>query len=210
MAQIEGYPRFSAAEHPGPHSPQNEGRPAVVAEGQQPLGLSLGALPLLIELDGGAGPHGIAPHKAQGQGGGTGAVHPEQGCHDGMEQPPQAPGQTQFHHQRGQHEEGEQGGDHHVGAQGHTLPHRGGGLGGPGDERQGGAQQPQPHQRRAQPGLCQQTAHRPTSQEKTVTEAYVPQKKNLPVPRDGGRKKERFLWNSCARWTARRGPSAIG
>ena len=76
MGQIEEQPRRPAAEHPRPHRPQDEGGAAVVAEGQEPLRLGAGALAALVELDGGAGPHRIAPHRPQGQGGGAGPVHP--------------------------------------------------------------------------------------------------------------------------------------
>ena len=64
VGQIEEQPRRPAAEHPRPHRPQDEGGAAVVAEGQQPLRLGAGALAALIQLDGGAGPHRIAPHNA--------------------------------------------------------------------------------------------------------------------------------------------------
>ena len=107
MGQIEEQPRRPAAEHPRPHRPQDEGGAAVVAEGQEPLRLGAGALAALVELDGGAGPHRIAPHRPQGQGGGAGPVHPEQRGHDGFQQPAQVPGQPQLHHQGGQHKEGE-------------------------------------------------------------------------------------------------------
>ena len=49
MDQIEEQPQSPAAEDPGPHNPKDEGGAGVVAEGQQPLRLRLGALAVLVE-----------------------------------------------------------------------------------------------------------------------------------------------------------------
>ena len=65
MDQVEEQPQGPAAEDPGPHHPKDEGGTGVVAVGQQPLRLRLGALAALVEGDGRPGPHRIAPHKAQ-------------------------------------------------------------------------------------------------------------------------------------------------
>ena len=147
VRQIEQQPHQPAAKEPRPHHAQNKGGAAVVAEGQQPLGLGAGALAALIQLNGCPGPHRIAPHKAQGQCGGAGAVDPEQRDHHRLQQAAQIAGHPQLHHQRGQDEEGKQRGDHHVAAQLQPVPHGLHGLGGPQHQGQCGGQQPQPQQK---------------------------------------------------------------
>lgn len=47
----------ATGEHPSPHHAQNEGGTRVVAEGQQALGLRLGAHAVLVEADGRLGSH---------------------------------------------------------------------------------------------------------------------------------------------------------
>ena len=159
MDQVEEQPQGPAAEDPGPHHPKDEGGTGVVAEGQQPLRLRLGALAALVEGDGRPGPHRIAPHKAQGQGGGAGPVHPEQGRHHRLKQPPQVSGHPQLHHQGGEDEEGEQGGDDHIAAQLQAVPHGPHGLPRPQHQGQRGAQQPQGQQKLPVLPLSHQPPH---------------------------------------------------
>ena len=109
-------------EDPGAHHAENKGRPGVVAEGQQALRLGFAALPAPIQGDSCSRAHGIAPHKAQGQGGGTGPIHPEQRDHKSLEQLPQIAGQAQLHHKGGEDKEGEQRGDDNVAAQPQSIP----------------------------------------------------------------------------------------
>ena len=184
MGQIEQQARRSAAEHPGPHHPQNEGGAGVVAEGQQPLGLGAGALSALIQGDGGAGPHRVAPDEAQSHGGGAGPVHPEEGGHHRLEQPPQTAGHPQLHHQGGQHEEGKEGGQDDVAAEGEAILHGGHGLPGPEDQGQGGAQKPQGETQVPDVLFSQKTSHPAHLLFLRIASAgilYARRRENLPV-----------------------------
>ena len=163
MSQIEDQSRPSAAEYPGPHHAQDKGGTAVVAESQQPLRLRPGTLAALVQVNGGPGTHGVAPDDAQSQGGGAGPVDPEQGDHHRLQQSAQIPGHAQLHHQGGQDEEGEQGGNDHVSAQAQTVPHGGHGLPGPGHQRPRGQKQPNPQEQVPVFPLADQTAHGVTS-----------------------------------------------
>ena len=89
MDQIQKQSGLAAAEHPGSHYTQNKSRAAVVAEGQHTFRLGPGALAIFIDLDGGSGPHRVASHKAQGQGGGAAAVYPKERGHHRLQKPPQ-------------------------------------------------------------------------------------------------------------------------
>ena len=75
QAQQQPYP--AVGKDAGPHHTQDKGRAGIVAEGQQPLTLRLGALAVFIEGQSGPGTHGIPAHKAKGQRSGTGAVQVE-------------------------------------------------------------------------------------------------------------------------------------
>ena len=121
MGQIEQQPNPTGAKHTRSHHAQNEGGSRIVAEGQQPFRLSPSTLPLLVKLEGGAGSHGVSPHKAHGHRCRAAASHPKQGAHDLLQSPAQISGQTQVHHQGGQDKKGEQGGDDDVAAQGQPI-----------------------------------------------------------------------------------------
>ena len=69
VGQIEQRDHPVAGEHPSPHHAQNEGGTGVVAEGQQALGLRLGAHAVLVEADGRLGSHRVAADEAQAKAG---------------------------------------------------------------------------------------------------------------------------------------------
>ena len=160
VGQIEQHSHPATGEHPSPHHAQNEGGTRVVAEGQQALGLRLGAHAVLVEADGRLGSHRVAADEAQGESGGAGPADVEQGAHQSLQQTSQVSRQPQFHHQGGEHEEGEQGGNYDVVAQGQAAFGRlHGGLGIE-HQGQGGAQQGQTQEQVAHPLFGQQPGHR--------------------------------------------------
>ena len=159
VGQVEKHPHRAAGKDPRAHHSQDEGGAGIVAEGQQPLRLGAGTHPLFIEADGGLGPHRVAPHKAQGEGGGAGPADVEQGAHDPLQQPPQVAGQAQLHHQGGEHEKGKERRDDHVVAQLEAGAGRLHGRLGVEHQRQCGAQQDKAQNEIADSGLGQQPGH---------------------------------------------------
>ena len=159
MSQIEQHAHPAAGEHPGAHHAEDEGGTGVIAEGEQPFGLRLGTHPRLVEADGRFGPYGIASDEAQGKGAGAGAADVEHRAHDPLQQPPQIARQAQLHHQRGENEKGEQGGNDDVIAQ--QQPVFGGlyGVAGIEQQRQRGTQQGRAQQHFPHPLPAKQSGH---------------------------------------------------
>ena len=113
----------------------------------------------LVKGQGGAGPHRIPPHEAQDKGGGAGPRHVEEGAHEALQGPPHIAGQPQVHHQGGEDEEGEQGGDDDIVAELEPLPGGLHGLLGPEHQREDGAQQGQTKKKVPDPLAGEQPVH---------------------------------------------------
>ena len=118
--------------------------------------LRFGAKPLLIELEGGPRPHGIAADKAQSHRRSTAAADPKERAHQPFQSPAQISRQAQVYHQGGQHKKGKQRGHNDIEAQHEPVLGPGYGLVRRGYQTRRGNQQRQPHQCVPYPFFLQQ------------------------------------------------------